>query len=221
MMKHIFIFILLAPLTTLAAGLKAKDCQFMNWEQKGKMDGLNGNKIDLLYSYTKTCDKAGAPFSADLYRKGREEGLYTYCSNRNAYDLGAQKAHVHKDVCAFNMFPDFQTYYDKGLNFKKFEKQKIAVDKKIANLSKTIEILNAAKAESEKLAFVMKDLEFKPEMANTQIHKSTLMDSMSQSISADPPQDSFTNSNKPLDLESYPGDLVEPRQPSNDKNKSN
>lgn len=213
MKKIIFTFLILSPLTAFTASFKASDCQSTNWEHQGKLDGEQGKKIDLLYSYIKKCDKANTPFSADLYRKGREEGLYTYCSNQNAYNMGFKKTSVHKDVCAATMFPEFQTYYNRGADFKKVDKQKIAVDKKIIQLSKTIEILDQAKAESQRLESQLNELSFKSEMAETQINKSTLMDAMTQPIMADPGLEASSNQEKPIDLEYDRGD-IEHRQPA-------
>lgn len=205
---------------SFASGFKSSQCQTMNWEEKGKFDGQNGKKIDLLYSYIKVCDKVNAPFSADLYRKGREEGLYTYCSNQNAYDLGFNKVSVQKGVCPFNMFPEFQAYYDKGSNYKKLEKQKLVLDKKIIKLSKTIAILESAKLESENIQSQMNELEFKPEMLKTQIIKSTLMDSMNEPIASDPGIETSVHSNGPMDLEKFPGDMIEEkRQPAQKESK--
>jgi hypothetical protein len=213
MKKIIFTLCVLSPLTVFAASFKASDCQNTNWEHQGKLDGEQGKKIDLLYSYTKTCDKANLPFSADLYRKGREDGLYTYCSNQNAYNMGFKKTKVHKDVCAATMFPDFQSYYERGVSFKKIDKEKIAIDKKIVKLSKTIEILDQAKAESDKLEAQLNELSFKPEMAETQINRSTLMSTMTQPIMADPGSEASLNQEKPIDLEYGRGD-IEDRQPA-------
>ena len=197
-----------------SSGFKSSECQTMNWEEKGKADGEQGRKIDLLYSYIKKCDKVGAPFSADLYRKGREEGLYVYCSNQNGYELGLNKKRVQKDICPFNMFPEFQAYYDKGRNYKKLEKQKTVLDKKITRLSKTIAILEDTKAQREKVQAQMDELEFKPEMLKTQINKSVLMESMSEPISADPGLKTSVNSDGPIDLEKFPGDMKDDREPA-------
>lgn len=218
MKKYLLVCLLLNLVATYAfsAGFKSSDCQKMNWEEKGRIDGREGKKIDLLYSYTKVCDKVGAPFSADLYRKGREEGLYVYCSNQNGYELGLKKTRVQKDVCPFNMFPEFQTFYDKGVTYTKLAKQRATLENKITKLSKTVAILEETKLANEKIKSQMEALEFKPEMLKTQINRSTLMDSMNQPISADPGTKTSINTDGPIDLEKFPGDMQDSREPASE-----
>ena len=201
-----------------AASFKTSDCQNTNWEERGKIDGEQGERIELLYRYTKKCDKAGTPFSADLYRKGREEGLYTFCSNGNAYKMGLMKKRVRKDTCAFNMFPEFQTYYDKGINYKKLERQKASLQRKIDRLNKIVTKLQVAKDKDEELELAMEKLEFKPEMVKTKIIKSTLVDSMSQPVDADPGVETSAKSKNPMDIDNYPGDMDNERKPSGNPN---
>lgn len=222
-MKKIIFSLLVLSVSNSAnsAALTAADCQSTNWEQKGIEDGTRGEKIDVLHSYIKTCDKANAPFSVDLYRKGREEGLYNFCSNTNAYNLGFQKAKLNKGICEGNMFPDFQAFYDRGLNFKIVEKQKFAVEKKINGLLAYVQKLEAAEVEKKALEVQLSELEFKPEMAKTTINRSNLMNSMSKPIDADPVLDSSINSGKPVDFKYESGDMMDRRNPASKPKQTN
>ncbi len=222
MKKSIFaVLVLLFSIPTFAGSIKAADCQSTNWEQKGVEDGSRGEKIDVLYTYIKTCDKANAPFSADLYRKGREEGLYSFCSNTNAYNMGFKKTILNKGTCDNIMFPEFQAYYDKGLNYKLVEKQKFAVDKKVNSLTVYVQKLETAEAERKDLENQLKDLEFKPEMAKTTINRSDLMNTMSKPIDSDPKMDSTLNIGKPVDFKYETGDMMDRREPASKPKKTN
>ncbi len=220
MNKLIFISVLMFSLSAFSASIKATDCQTTNWEQKGIEDGTKGEKIEVLYQYTKTCDKVNAPFSADLYRKGREEGLYSFCSNTGAYNMGFKKVRLNKGICDATMFPDFQAYYEQGFNYKIIEKQKFAVDKKVNSLTAYVQKLEAAEAERKELENQLSALEFKPEMAKTKINRSELMNTMSRPIDADPVSESSLNLGKPVDFKYESGDMMDRRNPASTIDKS-
>ncbi len=154
------------------AGVKKSDCSSIDWQKKGYEDGVKGEKINKLYKYTKTCDSAEVPFSADDYRVGRNEGLELFCSNRNAYELGLKNKTKSKKVCIKSIFPDFADYFEKGRSFVKLEKQQRKLAKKVKKYKKYVEKLEKAQIELTNLDTEVENAEFKTEMEATSINRS-------------------------------------------------
>lgn len=48
-MKILGLIVTLLSINVSAASFKTSDCQNTNWEEKGKFDGEQGHKIELLY----------------------------------------------------------------------------------------------------------------------------------------------------------------------------
>lgn len=154
------------------AGIKKSDCASIDWQKKGYEDGVKGEKINKLYKYTRKCDSADAPFSADEYRTGRNEGLEVYCSNKNAYSLGVKNKSKSKKVCLNSIFPDFAAYFDKGRSFVKLTKQKKKLERKVGKYKKYVDKLERAEAELNTLDAAVTNAQFKVEMEETNVNRS-------------------------------------------------
>lgn len=72
---------------TTTTTLTKTDCTQANWEQVGRDDGVRGSSSQEILRHTKTCQGLATPDKA-LWERGRQEGLKSYCTTNNAYNLG-------------------------------------------------------------------------------------------------------------------------------------
>lgn len=67
--------------------LTQADCTTADWQKIGVEDGKRGANSQVILRHTKTCQSLATP-SRELWEKGRQEGLKSYCTTKNAYDIG-------------------------------------------------------------------------------------------------------------------------------------
>lgn len=67
--------------------LTQADCTTADWQKIGVEDGKRGASSQVILRHTKTCQSLATP-SRELWEKGRQEGLKSYCTTKNAYDIG-------------------------------------------------------------------------------------------------------------------------------------
>lgn len=133
-MKSLIFTSLVLLIAGCSSGMKAVDCEKTDWYQKGLAEGSEGENIKTLYKYTKQCDDVGSSFSADEYRKGREEGLLNFCTEEKAFNLGLENKSYDKSVCSKSKFPLFSKSYKKGKLTRKLKKSKEKIEKEINSL---------------------------------------------------------------------------------------
>ena len=80
------------------ATLSEEDCRGGNWSEIGFRDGSNGRSPDFLDQHAKACSKFGVGFDQSAWEAGRQEGLKSYCTARNAYREGSQGRRL-RSVC--------------------------------------------------------------------------------------------------------------------------
>lgn len=67
--------------------LTQSDCTSADWHKIGLADGEVGASSQAILRHTKTCQNLATP-NRELWEKGRQEGLKSYCTTKNAYDIG-------------------------------------------------------------------------------------------------------------------------------------
>lgn len=67
--------------------LKQTDCAHADWQQVGREDGAQGANAQKILTHAKTCQGQATPDRA-LWEAGRQEGLKSYCTPNNAYNMG-------------------------------------------------------------------------------------------------------------------------------------
>lgn len=72
---------------TTTKTLTQADCTTADWQKIGVEDGKRGANSQVILRHTKTCQSLATP-SRELWEKGRQEGLKSYCTTKNAYDIG-------------------------------------------------------------------------------------------------------------------------------------
>lgn len=89
-MKAVILTIMGASLAiTGCASLSKAECQVADWYQIGAKDGANGHDWSRLASHAKACAKVGITPDRDTWERGRQAGLYSYCTPANAYRVGS------------------------------------------------------------------------------------------------------------------------------------
>lgn len=77
--------------------LKQADCTLANWQEVGRMDGQRGASSQEILRHSKTCQGKATP-DRKLWEQGRQEGLKSYCTIDNAYNMG-RMGYTLQGVC--------------------------------------------------------------------------------------------------------------------------
>ncbi|HAG90231.1 MAG TPA: hypothetical protein DCL41_00065 [Bdellovibrionales bacterium] len=109
----ILILVSLFFVISSCATLSKEECVTMDWEQRGKVDALEGKTSDVFVDYTKTCAKHGIQPAQEGYMKGRAEGLKHFCTYENGQQFGL-KGNNYEGVCPMEMEPAFMRGYEIG-----------------------------------------------------------------------------------------------------------
>lgn len=67
--------------------LKSDQCTQADWQKVGIADGMRGASSQQILAHTKTCQGKAIP-NQQLWEQGRQEGLKSYCTTTNAYNIG-------------------------------------------------------------------------------------------------------------------------------------
>jgi len=103
------------------ASLGKKDCLTGDWVSVGKSDGSKGEIAgDRIAAHTKACSKHGVAFDEGVYILGHAEGLKSFCTTENGYDVGSEFAASYRqdsynNVCPENLKMGFLEGYVGGL----------------------------------------------------------------------------------------------------------
>lgn len=100
----------------LAAGcatLSEEECLVGDWRQIGFTDGASGKPADILRNHGKACSRFGVGTDYELWRAGYEAGLDVYCTEENAFAVGA-RGESYGGVCAGDRADSFQLAYADG-----------------------------------------------------------------------------------------------------------
>ena len=100
MKKILFPLGALAAFALLAcAPINENQCKAGNWEGIGLRDGANGRSETHVTNYVEECGKFGTAVDLNAWRKGRTEGLKSYCTLTNAENVG-RNGRALRPVCA-------------------------------------------------------------------------------------------------------------------------
>jgi hypothetical protein len=88
------------------ASIGSDECQVADWRTVGLEDGAQGASPDAIGRYRVACAEHGVVPDLDAYMQGRAEGLQSYCTPGNGFNVGAQGA-TYGGVCP----PDAETAF--------------------------------------------------------------------------------------------------------------
>ncbi len=111
-------FLLLATLgaaacTTLTAEQRIAACQATDWVSYGENDGILGVATAARAEKFADCAALGYPADIAAYQAGRAEGLGSYCTVENGYEVGYAGRRYRK-VCPPELEPGFLQGYEQG-----------------------------------------------------------------------------------------------------------
>ncbi len=119
-MNHLFRLLLLLFVTSIFAGcatLNEEDCQLGDWYSIGLQDGQNGQK-NRASTYSKECSEYNVQVDLNEYKKGRSEGLKSYCTYENGVSVGEQNLSYGR-VCPAGLASEFLSGYQPHRNLAK------------------------------------------------------------------------------------------------------
>ena len=112
--------LLLAVFLTGCETLTPAECATANWRQLGQLDGSRGEP-DRAAQFFESCSKVKIGVDVDSYRRGRAEGLQSYCSLGNAIAEG-QAGRPYAGVCPMPMNQSFKNVH--GVALREFSARK-------------------------------------------------------------------------------------------------
>ena len=95
------------------ASIGSDECQVADWRTVGLEDGAQGASPDAISRYRVACAEHGVVPDLDAYMQGRTEGLQSYCTPGNAFNVGAQGA-TYGGVCPPDVEGAFLDAYSSG-----------------------------------------------------------------------------------------------------------
>ncbi|MBX3040138.1 MAG: DUF2799 domain-containing protein [Bdellovibrionaceae bacterium] len=75
---------LLASCTTLSR----RECETIDWKQRGFIDGGKGVRAEKFAQEAQTCREHGIQANAEAYQEGFNQGLESFCTYQGGYDYG-------------------------------------------------------------------------------------------------------------------------------------
>ena len=128
--------ILLAVALILAgcASLSEDECTVADWQMIGAEDGARGLALSRLAAHRKACAKAGVTPDAEAYKRGRQEGLVSFCTYDRGYGEGRRGA-SQRNVCpAGELRDEFLDGYDAGRRIYEVNQQIRGLESQLAEV---------------------------------------------------------------------------------------
>jgi len=118
MKKLMSVFSVMAVLVMVAgcASVSKEDCLVTDWYELGRADGRMGKNRTALQGRAKACLEHGISADRQAYYAGHGQGLKSYCTEQNGFDLG-QKGLPFNTVCPLQLDAGFRAGYDKGIRY--------------------------------------------------------------------------------------------------------
>lgn len=112
------------------ATLNESQCRSADWYLLGSRDGADGYGSGRLESHREACSEFGLAADDAAWRKGYEEGLQTYCTADNGYQVG-RRGGSYGRVCPADIERDFVEAYDLGRETREVEQELAQVRQRI------------------------------------------------------------------------------------------
>lgn len=82
--SFLIVLLALAACTTLSR----RECETIDWKQRGIADGAKGVRQEKFVREAQTCREYGLPANQDAYQEGFKQGLESFCTYKGGYDYG-------------------------------------------------------------------------------------------------------------------------------------
>ncbi|OQW54430.1 MAG: hypothetical protein A4S09_06005 [Proteobacteria bacterium SG_bin7] len=125
--------ILLIPFSLACSTLSKEECAQGDWYNIGLRDGQHGYTPNRISEHAKACAEYGSRPDNAVYSKGHTEGLKTYCTPENGYQVGLQ-GQIYHQVCPANLSGAFQKKYRLGYRIYELKREINQIDNNLQNL---------------------------------------------------------------------------------------
>ncbi len=132
MLRYIFLALLL-PFGLACSSLSKEECAQGDWYNIGLRDGQNGHSPNRIADHAKACSEYGTRPDNTVYNKGHAEGLKTYCTPENGYQVGL-RGQTYYQVCPANLSGSFQKKYRLGYRIYELKRDISNLDHDLQNL---------------------------------------------------------------------------------------
>ena len=103
----------LAGCATMSVEQRTAFCSNTDWHRYGLNDGTLGVRSSERADVIADCAEVGHPMDVNAYQAGRAEGLRTYCTVENGYEVG-YSGKQYENVCPPGLATDFLQGYAQG-----------------------------------------------------------------------------------------------------------
>lgn len=107
-------------------------CSSMNWFEKGRQDGMQGQPSNNWKITSNICDQMESKQIAD-YQDGWNLGLSLYCTKEHGFSV-AKSGQPYKKICPQNYEEDFLKGFQDGLQVFLIEKETAQIIAQVASL---------------------------------------------------------------------------------------
>src|SRR5262245_18525261 len=132
-----------AALIQGCASIGRDECQVADWRTVGLEDGAQGAPPDAIGRYRRACAEHGITPDLDAYMQGRSEGLQSYCTPGNGFNVGSQ-GYDYAGVCPPEVEREFLDAYSSGHKLYELE---VAANHVQERVSSTIARIDSIKRE--------------------------------------------------------------------------
>lgn len=156
-----------ALLSTLGgcASLSKNECLSGNWEEIGVRDGAAGRPEEYLIQHTTACAKVNVVPDRGAWLHGRERGLDRFCVPHRAYSIGEYGGNFDVGICRNFDEGRLIEAYELGRDVHRISNDVAAIDKEIRDIRVTLENVDLAQKERERLAYRLGQLSYEREGA--------------------------------------------------------
>ena len=95
------------------ATMNEDQCKTANWQEIGRNDGMRGLPSSLLGNHAKACEKHGVKADRAAYKLGYGDGVKTFCTPENGFEVGRTGRSASAD-CPAEMKAAFLANWKKG-----------------------------------------------------------------------------------------------------------
>jgi hypothetical protein len=134
------LLIFIISIISSCATLSKNECLEANWFEIGYRDGSMGRPRALYQEHHKACIEHRVTGDREVYYKGREAGLLSYCTYDTGYKQGTL-GRAYRYVCPQDLEPDFLAGHAKGKEIYKYKKKIASLENRRMNIERQIKNL--------------------------------------------------------------------------------
>jgi len=154
---------------TACASISEKDCLQGDWYEIGLKDGRHGSH-NRSASYSKDCAEYQVQVDAELYKKGREKGLKSYCTYEKGVSLGSSNR-SYNNVCPAELAPEFLSGYQPYRNVAKAKAELHSVEYRVEEIREKLDDEELKEKDRKKIKSKLKSAKAKVKRAKGEVFK--------------------------------------------------